>query len=693
MYRQWTAGLFRRDRDVVSHTSHTPATYLSDVISNDLSEMIIISRDKFVYGRSVMEYTAFNGYPELYRFMKSVEIKDRQLHEVVPEHSKQKPRFDIDIKKTEYLKYILEPGREQISFVNFGEIVKDMVIKAAIKVMATYGVTIGVSTDFMVFTSHGENKRSYHIILNGYYHYGNEQAKTFYELCVREMNIDNAVGASSFVDASIYGRNRSLRLLWCVKINPETREARSKIYPATFNYQGKVYEQRDRLLPYFDDEEEEIIGTTLKHMCILSHSLVTFTAEAVPMPIFPVTRKMYEYNEEIPDNVFEECKSAFADWDTEGNFTVDGSGDGIIHLHRLKPSYCDICNNYNTHPHKSNMAFCFINDNQLYWNCGRAKANGRSGTSINIATLSTIRSAVDLRIDRLIAEGIIKGSPSNGNCPNLSRSCEMANGEAIAIEMEVVDDDIILSCDDEDTILEECNMSSEGKYRIHPKQQVVKMLPTILVSVPVVEKVIEMETNIQGSNSSEDMDTDDISSVTEHGKTCPNNTRKSKKIITDVPKVQSTKQPKPVPKLVGTTSGISKLRLGIANTETNCIIQADKNVDRPSGNNKMLQYLNKSTITLPTEGNSTNLGTVTNKSIDIRRLAEILANTTAKQHEVPTINGIKGNITEHTYIYKPTPSNGIYKPSVMLPKMQQSRDINIVFVAKTAPKVQQTVKC
>ena len=369
---RWVTGLFK---DASNKQSHKDRLYLTDIHPYNLLDHIIISRNKVFGGREIREYAAFRGFPDLFHYMKKIPLEERLFHEVTPEDSMQKPRFDIDIKINDY---VSSSNLSDKTFVEFGEMIKDMVISAVMTVTSNYGLHLDLTRDFMIFTAHGKEKRSYHIVLNRYYHHGHEQSRSFYDLCCQSLKEHEKGLYKKYVDPIIYNKNASLRLVWCIK--KSEGEIREKKYCKTFNYRGKSY-------THLIDYENTI---KLEQFAILANSLITFTCDADPMPIFPVTKieKNYDLaaNREISDIVYKACKNIIEKWDTNNNFEVGGCDKGVIQLYRNKGSYCSICTTHNVygdglpHIHEKYPSFCYINQNVLYWHCGKAK--GISGIPI-----------------------------------------------------------------------------------------------------------------------------------------------------------------------------------------------------------------------------------------------------------------------------------------------------------------------
>jgi hypothetical protein len=402
VYDRWYNGLFNKQTDKKTNKK----IYLSDSVKNLENSLIVAKAVSFqsdtpfksginrhsktknnmnkqadeqtgkcvemnTVNHEYMTYKSFANYVELYKYIKKSEVEERLYHEITPENSKQKPRFDIDIKKDEYLEYFKEfrdnNGEQQLlkNFIMFGEYIKDLVITNACKVLVNLKINPDISKDFMVFESHGINKISYHIILNRYYQYGCKQSRAFYMACLEYCDTLEAKAIfNRFVDKSIYSKNKPLRIIWSVKCNDT--EYRVKKYTKEFKYRFRTI---SHYIPEIDTQESQDVA----RMTILFHSLITCTDEAEPLPILN-TKDNNRYDSstseltDLEEKTYAICKEHIKKWDTSSVFDIGDYQGSKIHLIRLENTYCPICKRV----HESNP-FCYIRDGNLYWHCGRAE--------------------------------------------------------------------------------------------------------------------------------------------------------------------------------------------------------------------------------------------------------------------------------------------------------------------------------
>lgn len=391
MYRKWYRGLIRTSNSAKGYT------YLSDVTKNLASVLVIAKFVQTNREKPYMLYSAFNNYVDLHEFIKATPPNERVFHEVALSSSNQKPRFDIDISLEDYIEFFgtSDSGDE---FVCFGEWMKDVVIETAIAVLNMYGITLDVSRDFAVFTSHNDVKRSYHIVLCRLFHYGCEQAKEFYSMCMNSLANDVMREIYyEFVDPAAYNKNKSLRLLW------SNKKTRVKAYEPTFMYHGAVYKQ---ILTLYT----EGMPISLYNKIVLAHSLITFTAECNRMPVFSnALTTTVRPDVELSDSVVSECIALIDKWNSKDIYERGEYDCGKIQMKRLIASYCIPCGKV----HHTRPSFCHVVDDNLYHHCGKAKGYGTL-----ISALTTVVSRLNHRLNVYRAKNGLDTSTYQHTIPN-----------------------------------------------------------------------------------------------------------------------------------------------------------------------------------------------------------------------------------------------------------------------------------
>ena len=115
-------------------------------------------------------YGIFKDEVSLYDYMNTMTVENKCLYEVILGKQLQKPKFDIDINKNnltteEHNKLFMDVIHDLINGIE--ETLDDLDVNYNLK-------------NIMLFTSHNENKKSAHIILDRINVCNNNDAKQFY---------------------------------------------------------------------------------------------------------------------------------------------------------------------------------------------------------------------------------------------------------------------------------------------------------------------------------------------------------------------------------------------------------------------------------------------------------------------------------------------------------------------------------
>jgi hypothetical protein len=140
----------------------------SDIERDSLRNALIVSWSYHDHSedKTYRLYTTFKSYLEYGMFSMKLSPHERCFYEIILGEGSQKPHFDIDI----------DTSKEYIA----GEIIKDDLIDNIIRLLQERKVNLTVN-DILLFTSHGADKQSYHVIVNNYCHANNIEARAFYD--------------------------------------------------------------------------------------------------------------------------------------------------------------------------------------------------------------------------------------------------------------------------------------------------------------------------------------------------------------------------------------------------------------------------------------------------------------------------------------------------------------------------------
>lgn len=292
-------------------------------------------------GNPIRLYSLFPSYLEFYDYSVKFSQSDRCFYEMIFGERPQKPHFDIDIGE-DALKRHPEDTLDSLA-----ENVKDDLIGVLLTLLDVQ------PSDILLYSSHGSNKRSYHLLVNGVYHSNNNQAKIFYEKTMRAM-----CGVySDLIDHAVYSSRQQFRIVGSQKV----RSGRPKIFHETFSWRGQEITHR-----YSETTENE----ELKKRIVLYESLVSFTSGCRAIPDDHVShRRTYTLGtieESQVEEVMSMVRSQFGSVFSLKDVTLNS-----IALKRNRPSFCSNCNK--THEHENPYVFIF--DGKVYWDCRRSKGS------------------------------------------------------------------------------------------------------------------------------------------------------------------------------------------------------------------------------------------------------------------------------------------------------------------------------
>ena len=291
--------------------------------------------------KKIRLFTVFENYLEFANYEKKFDPKERCFFEtIIGEHS-QKPHFDIDIP------------------VNTGinpESVKDVLIDSLIDVMKEIGVELDLSTDICIFTSHGNDKYSYHIIVNNYCCANHKEAKEIYNRCMKKIDvkkINNNHDEITLIDPAVYSSLQQFRMVGSRKQGTE----RIKILSEKW-----MYENETIVYKYIEEPENPYH----KHILELDVSLVSVTSSCQYLP----TLLLGEQDDKIKSTDYEEIDmetaklamemlanyAGVSQTDAVFPFKLMGINGGLVLLKRKRPSNCSQCGRV----HHNENAFLMI---------------------------------------------------------------------------------------------------------------------------------------------------------------------------------------------------------------------------------------------------------------------------------------------------------------------------------------------
>ncbi len=342
----------------------------------------------FINNRNQRLFILFQSHLHFGKHLITTPKKDQTFFEIIRGQYAQKPHFDLDFNLKD-LPTTINP-----------ELVKDNLISAILAICKLDQIELNLQRHILLFTSHGEHKKSYHVIINGYCHNNNLEAKSFYDKVISLLSENE----QKYIDHSVYGKSQNFRIVGSQKLNSN----RPKILNTQWNYQGQ-------LINYCYEEEVEDENHRL--ILELEASLITHVVDCLPLPSF-VSQKVTIYNNHNSMNIDESIgRQGFMLLAEQANMAINDprfpyeyksiTGNLII-LKRIRPSICGICQRV----HTNENPFMSVNSNnwKVYFHCRRS-------TTEKGLLIGTIVPENDYSVDEIF-ENLADYLPQNNNVNN-----------------------------------------------------------------------------------------------------------------------------------------------------------------------------------------------------------------------------------------------------------------------------------
>lgn len=278
-------------------------------------------------------FASFKTVWDFIAFYHDIPDDEKMFHEVVQGTATQKLRFDIDM-------HIPSPNG----------ITSDQVAISLIQETEKYfkeklSIDINRFMEILVFSSHGKEKMSNHIILNGYCFKGNEAVKKIAEDITARIPIEQR----EFVDLSIYKSLQNFRIVYSRKA-----DGRVKI-PQFFFLPREAFSEKDRF------------------SMILSASLITECSSCRLVAVPGVSEEVHRSKRviEVDDLKVNEAITLITASYFNGAFpyVYNGVVNGFVQLKRIASCYCPLCER----SHEADNAFMRVDENSASFFCYRTK--------------------------------------------------------------------------------------------------------------------------------------------------------------------------------------------------------------------------------------------------------------------------------------------------------------------------------
>jgi len=268
-------------------------------------------------------YTAFKSASGFYEFMRNTEPEKRCFFEIILGSKNQKPHFDVDINVS-----TLKEGVSLDAFAD--DLIKTLTSTISDNLQKTGTPKINV------YTSHSKDKRSYHIVVENYYHRSNKEASAYYRQIVDKL----PEHMRQYVDLSVYGPSQQFRLLGSSKFG---------------NNRVKQTETNDLSKETFMNSLVSVVDVS-KCLFVPLYSL-TYDTLATPtafsQSVKDAQNVLKSFYEKVPLN--RDC------------FSITAVKNNMILLKRERSAFCQLCKR--RHDHEN--AYLTTFENRGYYHCRR----------------------------------------------------------------------------------------------------------------------------------------------------------------------------------------------------------------------------------------------------------------------------------------------------------------------------------
>jgi hypothetical protein len=312
-------------------------------------------------------FSLFDTYIEFIEYCKKVEPQHRHFYEVIFGQFAQKPHFDIDL-DLEDSSGQLKMIKDNIETIFNPNDILDNTLNAIIKVLSTInlpcGGSLNINKDVLIYTSHGEKKRSYHIVITNWLHSNNKEAKEFYNLVIKEIPEE----MRKYIDSSVYSIKQQFRVLGSSKFGKN----RIKILNKKFTVSNVEYIHQFVTTPKNEDFE---------YLYSMEESFVSNSSNCLFLPNFlpdiQENKNTGGTNDlEIDNQVIRlalELLGRILNVENINNFFGLTKVNGGLIILKIKHSYnCLICKR----AHESENPYLRVNHyGAVYYYCRRAGSN------------------------------------------------------------------------------------------------------------------------------------------------------------------------------------------------------------------------------------------------------------------------------------------------------------------------------
>lgn len=352
-----------------SKSNDSKSLYDNEVLEKE--NIVICQKLKFLYFGKFENYLQFGKF-----MMKETKPEDRCYYEIIPGNKPQKIYFDIEFNVDDKLyepSVSFEDGKLVLPTIQADESIKYLVktISEELPPLSTN------KSHILVFNSHKDNKRSYHIVVEKFAFQDHKNNKLFHDKIVEKL----PEYWKNIIDHSMYKSSQQFRTIGSCKFGTDRYKIINE--SLTLNYLGK-----NGWIPPVTIESEN-----QKFLLLLEASLVTQTHSCQILPslkdpeeelkLIEKKARLLEnglvFNPLTPEEIKEVMNLCYVKAGLEygdprfpyvyKEIVEDNDESSILLLKRRFPSFCRACNR--AHENENPFLLVIGQDRDIYLDCRR----------------------------------------------------------------------------------------------------------------------------------------------------------------------------------------------------------------------------------------------------------------------------------------------------------------------------------
>ena len=318
-------------------------------------------------------FAAFGSSLDFINHIKMIPQDKWYFFEIILGSNPQKLYFDIDLKKPE-----VEGNMDE-----FTQLLLEDLIERVLKIFVEHGHQLDLRKNILLFSSNSDEKRSYHLIVDGFNVSNNLENRALAEEILDGMSL----GYRDHIDPGVYSSKQQFRMY----LSQKPHSGRPKIFLDKWPYRGTMIHSTLTEVPaQISDEMKAAILLTRVFLA----STITYVKGSTPISVlFEVTelkptrvRPEFEESVEITDEMAKEIFEK-ADPVILQIYKKKGMMGPFILLSRRTPAHCSLCRTKEREadPHTSENAFLRVTESgRVYFHCRRNANQSRYLMTISV---------------------------------------------------------------------------------------------------------------------------------------------------------------------------------------------------------------------------------------------------------------------------------------------------------------------